>query len=94
MNFNLTSSLFSIQNGNELIMVLSFTVKDRYNFNNGATDIATGALGAENGRFETMGWAKSFTTYGYAERRVTWKKGNLNTTKISLNLYEVTESTC
>lgn len=37
---------------------------DRYNFNKGDSDIATGFKDADNGRFETLGWAKSFNTYG------------------------------
>lgn len=37
---------------------------DRYNFNKGDADIKTGIKDADNGRFETLGWAKSFDTYG------------------------------
>ena len=37
---------------------------DRYNFNKGDADIKTGISDAQNGRFETLGWAKSVDTYG------------------------------
>ena len=50
-------------NGN---VVVAATVHelDRYNFNKGMEDIATGTSDNVNGRFETLGWAHSFDTYG------------------------------
>lgn len=53
---------------------------DRYNFNRGMQDIASGASDNENGRFEELGWAKSFTTTGEANFDVTWAKGDINDT--------------
>ena len=53
---------------------------DRYNFNKGMADIASGASDNENGRFEELGWAKSFTTTGEANFDVTWTEGNINDT--------------
>ena len=37
---------------------------DCYNFNKGEVDIATGEPDDVNGRFEALGWAHSFDTYG------------------------------
>lgn len=37
---------------------------DFYNFNKGEVDIATGEPDDVNGRFEALGWAHSFDTYG------------------------------
>lgn len=50
---------------------------DRYNFNKGMQDIASGASDNENGRFETLGWAKSFNTVGEAKFDSTWEQGKL-----------------
>ncbi len=38
--------------------------QDRYNFNSNQADIATGTKDEVNGRFEELGWAHSFDTYG------------------------------
>ena len=54
--------------------------KDRYNFNGGAVDIATGLPDNANGRFAVLGWAKSFITNGKVEKKVTWKKGRISST--------------
>lgn len=50
---------------------------DRYNFNKGAADIASGAPDSENGRFETLGWAKSYNTVGEAKFDTSWDQGNI-----------------
>lgn len=50
---------------------------DRYNFDKGKKDIASGNPDNENGRFELLGLAKSFTTRGEIEGTVRWEKGNI-----------------
>ena len=56
-------------------MTTTITAKDRWNFNAGAGDIATKAKDDENGRFEELGWARSFDTSGTVTRTYTWKVG-------------------
>ena len=58
-------------------MVYTIHVKDRYNFNKGAYDIATGAPDDENGRFAVLGWAQPFYTYGESTVTVTWREGEI-----------------
>ncbi len=55
-----------------MIIIISF--RDKYNFNKGQKDIASGAPDDENGRFEELGWARSFETYGIMAKVVTWKR--------------------
>lgn len=43
--------------------------------NAGAGDIAAKVKGDENGRFEELGWARSFDTSGTVTRTYTWKVG-------------------
>ena len=49
---------------------LTLHMEDRYNFNPGAADIATGAPDAANGRFELTGLGHEFMQYGTASRLV------------------------
>ena len=42
----------------------TFTMEDMYNFNAGMFDIATQTPDDINGRFQTLGWAQQFITYG------------------------------
>jgi hypothetical protein len=64
-------------------MTITIHEKDRYNFNRGAHDIATGLPDDANGRFAVLGWAKSFITNGKVVKKATWKKGEIGpTTKI------------
>ena len=58
-------------------MQITINAIDRYNFNKNAFDIATGAPDNENGRFEVLGWAKSFTVRGSILVQVDWKRGSL-----------------
>ncbi|GAA2644980.1 WXG100-like domain-containing protein [Nonomuraea recticatena] len=58
--------------GNQATMQITLHAEDRYNFNAGAADKATGIPDDENGRFEVLGWAKSFNTHGSLTRTVTW----------------------
>lgn len=59
--------------GNQATMEITVHAHDRYNFNkyddNGAK---TGWINQENGRFEELGWARSYTTRGQLTRTVTW----------------------
>ena len=63
--------------GDKFEMSLRLHELDRYNFNRGATDIATGAPDNANGRFAVLGWARSFLTRGTVERMVTWERGDI-----------------
>lgn len=56
---------------------------DRYNFNKGQQDIATGASDDENGRFEALGWAHSFDVSGELERKVSWDVGSIQNGEIT-----------
>lgn len=55
---------------------LVFHMEDRYNFNPGATDIATGIPDAENGVFEITGLAHQYTNYATVQRHVEWVEGS------------------
>lgn len=61
--------------GDTVTLTTTITAKDRWNFNSGAGDIATKAKDDENGRFEELGWARSFDTSGTVTRTYTWKVG-------------------
>ncbi|WP_155288342.1 hypothetical protein [Ralstonia solanacearum] len=50
-------------------------MEDRYNFNPGAHDIATGAPDADNGIFEITGLAHQYTNRGHISRTLTWIEG-------------------
>ncbi|MGW5688712.1 WXG100-like domain-containing protein [Nonomuraea sp. NPDC003754] len=58
--------------GNRATMEITMHVYDRYNFNAGSADKATGIPDNENGRFESLGWATSFNTRGSLTRTVSW----------------------
>lgn len=51
-------------------------MEDRYNFNVGANDIATGIPDSENGAFELTGLAKQYTNFATVNRSFRWKKGD------------------
>jgi hypothetical protein len=59
----------------EYTMQITVNSLDRYNFNKGMNDIGTGTPDDVNGRFEALGWAKSFDTKGEMTFDVTWKEG-------------------
>ena len=63
-------------------MLITIHALDRYNFNKGESDIATGAPDNENGRFEVLGWAKSFTTRGSIPFKVDWERGSVGSIEI------------
>lgn len=62
--------------GNKVTMVVTVEGQDRYNFNRGEADIATGAADDDNGRFTEIGWARPFDTHGSMTRTVTWELGH------------------
>ena len=66
--------------GDSFTMTIILHEKDRYNFNRGASDIATGLPDNANGRFAVLGWAKSFITNGKVVKEVTWQKGKESST--------------
>lgn len=61
--------------GDTVTLTTTITAKDRWNFNDGMSDIKTGASDSENGRFEELGWGQSFDTTGSVTRTYTWKVG-------------------
>lgn len=69
--------------GNTVTMEITVHGEDRYNFNRGQADIATGAPDDENGRFTEIGWAQPFDTHGEITRTVTWELGDLEGAEVS-----------
>ncbi|TFH50875.1 hypothetical protein E4J66_13845 [Actinomyces viscosus] len=61
--------------GDTVTLTTTMTARDRWNFNKGARDIMSGAPDAVNGRFEELGWARSFDTSGTITRVYSWKVG-------------------
>jgi hypothetical protein len=57
-------------------MTITAHVEDRYNFNPGAQDIATGIPDSDNGTFEVTGLAHQYMNYSTVTRTVTWKAGD------------------
>lgn len=51
-------------NTGHAMLKATFTMEDMYNFNAGMFDIATQTPDDINGRFQTLGWAQQFITYG------------------------------
>ena len=62
--------------GDQVTMTATVNAEDRYNFNAGQSDIATGAPDDENVRFAQLGWAKGFNVHGEVTRTVTWRLGD------------------
>ena len=67
-------------NDGNFTMKIKIHEMDRYNFNPGMSDIATGAPDEINGRFTVLGWAHPFNTKGELTRIVNWQDGNISTT--------------
>lgn len=65
------------ENWFRLDMVLH--AEDRYNFNPGQKDIATGVPDSDNGVFEVTGLGKQYTQTAELKRRIEWKHGTLAT---------------
>jgi hypothetical protein len=68
-------------------MDLTLHAEDRYNFNPGMHDIATGIPDSENGRFEITGLGHQYMHYSTLLRTVSWEEGDYDTTTI-LNTLE------
>lgn len=64
-------------------MQLTVNAEDRYNFNPGAADIATGTPDSDNGVFEITGLAHQYMNRGQLTRVVTWNEGDIANTQIS-----------
>ena len=58
-------------------------MEDRYNFNLGAADVATGIPDEANGRFEIAGLAHQYTNYGTLTRHVRWEDGAPTTSHLT-----------
>ncbi|MGW0704918.1 RHS repeat-associated core domain-containing protein [Streptomyces sp. NPDC002643] len=70
--------------GDSFTMRITIRSKDRYDFNKGMSDIASGTPDEVNGRFATLGWAKPFISRGTVTREVTWRRGDiLGSTSVS-----------
>lgn len=67
----------SIDSNGNIVMNTTVHEIDRYNFNRGMQDIASGTPDDVNGRFEELGWAHSFTTTGEMDLNVTWTQGDV-----------------
>lgn len=57
-------------------MTVTIHAEDRYNFNPGQQDIATGIPDSANGVFEITGLAHQYTQRGEVTRVITWKEGD------------------
>ncbi|MEP0872778.1 S8 family serine peptidase [Trichocoleus desertorum AS-A10] len=79
------SSSVTVTPGQTPSYKLNFTLhaEDRYNFNPGQSDIASGTPDAENGRLVVVGLANEYMQYSTLEREVTWKEGDLNGATVS-----------
>lgn len=62
----------------EIVYSANLTVhmEDRYNFNPGQHDVATGISDSANGRFEITGLASQYTNYATVQRHITWTEGS------------------
>lgn len=53
-------------------MIVTVHAEDKYNFNNGAADIATGIPDSANGELEAAGLAHGYMNYSTLQRTVRW----------------------
>ena len=74
--FWITGKVTATEINNKLKYKVTYTLHaiDRYNFNRGAADIATGTPDNVNGRFSTLGWAHSYLHNGIYEREIEFDK--------------------
>ena len=63
-------------------MTIVVHAEDRYNFNPGAADIATGIPDSDNGAFEITGLAHQYMNYGQLTRVVTWREGDIPNARV------------
>ena len=61
--------------GDTVTATVTVYARDRWNFNRDSSDISSGTPDAVNGRFEELGWGKSFNSSGSVTRTYTWKVG-------------------
>ena len=61
--------------GDTVPATVTVHARDKYNFDRGKADIDSKTPDAVNGRFEELGWAKSFETSGSLTQTYTWKVG-------------------
>ncbi len=61
--------------GDTVTATVTVYARDRWNFDSGKSDPYSGTPDAVNGRFEELGWAKSFDTSGSMTKTYTWKVG-------------------
>ncbi len=82
--FWVSASVIAEVSGEDIRMRADITIhaEDRYNFNPGAKDIATGIPDSANGRFELCGLAHQYMNFGRATRSVSWLKGKPTTLKL------------
>lgn len=64
-------------------MKVTLHMEDRYNFNPGQADIATGIPDSDNGVFEITGLAHQYMNYGEVSRVLTWQEGNMASVQIT-----------
>lgn len=66
----------------EIIYSADMTVhmEDRYNFNPGSADIASGIPDSANGIFEVTGLAEQYTNYATVKRQISWREGDWSRT--------------
>lgn len=81
----ISATIKSLKVNNEWTYAMSFTLhaEDRYNFNPGQKDIATGTADAENGIFEITKLAYQYTQYAELSRNVAWKSGSTGNPSIT-----------
>ncbi|MGB3708256.1 MAG: hypothetical protein WA998_08175 [Gordonia sp. (in: high G+C Gram-positive bacteria)] len=72
-----------VVDGDTVTMTVTVHAVDRYDFNPGQHDIASGAPDDDNGRFTEIGWAKPFDSSGEITRTVSWKIGDPDSLTIS-----------
>jgi hypothetical protein len=64
-------------------MRMTLHAEDRYNFNPGQSDIATGVPDATRGKLEVTGLAHQYTNYSTLQRDVRWTQGDIRGTTTS-----------
>jgi len=66
-------------------MKYTLHAEDRYNFNPGQADIATGVPDATRGKLEQTGLAHQYTQYSTLNRDVSWTQGDISGTTKTTN---------
>ena len=70
-------------NANKYLMSITISFRDRNNFDRNKADLGSGTPDSVNGRFEELGWARSFETYGSIHRVIMWT-GKCKNTNITI----------